>query len=94
LTIQNIKGLHARAAAKFVKTASSFDAELKVSRHISCRSEDESDFAIVSGKSILGLMMLAAEKGCKIQIEANGPQGSDVLQALAQLINDKFGEEE
>ncbi len=83
LEILNIKGLHARAAAQFVKTAESFDAEIEVER-----SGQQ-----VSGHSIMGLMMLAASKGTTIKVSACGNQAQEALNALAKLINNKFGED-
>lgn len=83
LEIQNQKGLHARAAAAFVKTVENFDAEVTVER-IGQQ---------VSGCSIMGLMMLAAAKGTSIKITCVGNQAQEVLEALSILINNKFGEE-
>ena len=84
LTICNTKGLHARASAKFVKCAEAFDAEISVSR----------DGMTVPGTSIMGLMMLAASKGCDVEISATGPQADEALDSLQALIADKFGEGE
>jgi phosphocarrier protein HPr len=81
--IRNTKGLHARAAAKFCKTAGQFDADIRV-----LRGENN-----VSGKSIMGLMMLAAAKGCSIEIRASGPEGERALEALCTLVANKFDEE-
>lgn len=81
--IRNSKGLHARAAAKFCKTAGQFEAEIKVSR-----GENE-----VSGSSIMGLMMLAAAPGCSIEIRASGPDAAQALEALYTLVVNKFDEE-
>lgn len=81
--IRNTKGLHARAAAKFCKTAGQFDADIRV-----LRGENN-----VSGKSIMGLMMLAAAKGCSIEIRASGPEGARALEALCTLVANKFDEE-
>ena len=83
VTIRNRKGLHARASAKFVQTASSFNAEVSV----------EKDGMKVGGTSIMGLMMLAASPGCRIRISATGPQAAAVLEALEALVADRFGEE-
>ncbi|MBX3596605.1 MAG: HPr family phosphocarrier protein [Rhizobiaceae bacterium] len=83
VTIINQRGLHARASAKFVQTASAFDAEISVER----------DGMKVGGTSIMGLMMLAASPGCTIRISANGPQAQAALAALEELVADKFGEE-
>lgn len=84
ITIINKLGLHARAAAKFVKVASSFPCEISV--HVGHKE--------VSGKSIMGIMMLAAGKGSTITIKAVGPQEDSAMAALEELINDKFGEAE
>ena len=83
LEIRNLKGLHARAAAMFVKTAEKFDAEVEVER-----SGQQ-----VSGHSIMGLMMLAASKGTTIKVLTSGNQAKEALTAIAELINNKFGEE-
>jgi len=83
-TIINKLGLHARAAAKFVTTASNFDADIKVSR----------DGRTVNGKSIMGVMMLAAAKGTEITVNAEGNDAQNALSALEGLINDYFGEGE
>jgi len=83
LTIPNKKGLHARASAKFVKCAETFDAQVRVTR----------DGQTVGGTSIMGLMMLAAGQGTTILIEAEGPQAEAAMAALVALIEDRFGEE-
>jgi len=84
LTICNRKGLHARASARFVQTVEKFDAEVRVMR---CGE-------IVGGTSIMGLMMLAASPGTKITVEATGREAAEVLEALAALIDSRFGENE
>lgn len=81
--IRNTKGLHARAAAKFCKTAGLFNAEVKVSK----------GGTEVSGSSIMGLMMLAAGIGSTITIRAAGPQATEALEALCALVGNKFDEE-
>ncbi len=81
--IQNRRGLHARAAAKFVKLAGQFDAQVMVSKK----------GMEVSGLSIMGLMMLAAGPGCTIDLRAEGPQAEEALGALTDLINSKFDED-
>lgn len=81
--IRNTKGLHARAAAKFCKTASQFDAEVKVGK----------GGTEVSGCSIMGLMMLAAGIGSVIRIRTSGPQAAAALEALCALVGNKFDEE-
>ena len=83
LTIVNRLGLHARAAAKFVKTAGQFDADITVSK----------DGTTVSGLSIMGLMMLAAVPGSQIDVGASGPQAKEAVNAIDQLIVAKFDEE-
>ncbi|MGD1879266.1 MAG: HPr family phosphocarrier protein [Kiloniellaceae bacterium] len=82
-TICNQKGLHARAAAKFVKLAECFDAAVTV----------EKNDTRVPGSSIMGLMMLAAGPGCDIEIEATGPDAEAAVAALAQLVAGKFDED-
>ncbi len=81
--IVNERGLHARASAKFVKLASSFDAEVKVSK------EDN----VVDARSIMGLMMLAAGPGADIIIQAEGPESQEAVDALAELVENRFEEE-
>jgi phosphocarrier protein HPr len=83
LLIVNKRGLHARASAKFVQLAETFDAELTVSR----------DGLSVGGQSIMGLMMLAAGLGSTIEVSASGPEALEALDAIARLVADKFGEE-
>jgi phosphocarrier protein len=82
--IVNKRGLHARASAKFVKTASGFDAEVRVTK----------DGQTVDARSIMGLMMLAAGPGCCIDIEAEGSEANEAVEALAALVSDRFDEEE
>jgi len=81
--IINSRGLHARASAKFVKCAEQFTADIKVSR----------DGQTVPATSIMGLMMLAAHPGANILVEAQGPDAAAALDALAQLVAEKFGED-
>ncbi|VVS99393.1 Phosphocarrier protein HPr (modular protein) [Rhizobium sp. EC-SD404] len=83
LSIVNKRGLHARASAKFVQTVERFDAEIVVSK----------DGVSVGGSSIMGLMMLAASPGCHIAVEASGPEAPEALEALAELVANRFGEE-
>jgi phosphocarrier protein len=82
--IINKRGLHARASAKFVKTATGFEAEVRVSK----------DGAEVDARSIMGLMMLAAGPGCCIDITAEGPQAEAALAALVALVAARFDEDE
>ena len=81
--ISNQRGLHARASAKFVKLAATFDAEVKVTK----------DGSTVDARSIMGLMMLAAGLGCCIEISAEGPQAAEAIEAMSQLVADRFDEE-
>ena len=83
LLIKNQLGLHARAAALFVKTAARFRSEVVVSR----------DDLEVNGKSIMGVMMLAAEESSTIKVRVEGSDEDDALVALVQLVNGKFGGE-
>lgn len=83
LTITNARGLHARASARFVKTAEAFDADIRVTK----------DGQTVSATSIMGLMMLAASTGSTIALEASGPQAQAAMDALEALVTDNFGEE-
>ena len=84
LKIINKRGLHARASARFVKCAEQFDAVVRVSK----------DGHVVGGTSIMGLMMLAASPGCTIHISASGPEAEEALNALRQLVEERFGEDE
>ena len=81
--IRNLKGLHARASAKFVKCAETYDATITVTR----------DGHSVGGTSIMGLMMLAAGPGAELHIGAQGPQGPEALEALVRLVEAGFDEE-
>ena len=83
LGIANKRGLHARAAAKFVRTASQFDSIVRVS----FKGQE------VSGLSIMGLMMLAAGLGSEIELFCSGRQASDAMAALSALVEGKFGED-
>jgi phosphocarrier protein len=83
LEIVNSRGLHARASAKFVKCAEQFEAEITVSR----------DGHSVPGTSIMGLMMLAAQMGSTILVEATGPEAVPAVEALSRLVADRFGED-
>lgn len=84
LTIRNRLGLHARAAAQFVQTAGQYDAEISVSK----------DGQVVNGRSIMGVMMLAAEQGSTIDVTAAGPQAAEALAALRALVEARFNESE
>ena len=80
--IVNKNGLHARPAAEIVKLAAKYQSEIVVSR----------DDLEVNGKSIMGVMMLAAECGSTLKLKADGPDADQALDALATLIGNKFGE--
>ena len=80
--IANRLGLHARAAAKFVQTAARYSSDIIL----------EMDGKSVNGKSIMGVMMLAAYQGSEIEINAEGEDAVDALDALEALIADRFGE--
>ena len=82
--IINKLGMHARAAAKFVQLASSFKSNIDLER----------DNRRVNGKSIMGVMMLAASKGSRIVIHADGSDAQDSIDKLEQLINNRFDEDE
>jgi phosphocarrier protein len=83
LLIRNQLGLHARACALFVKTAARYKSEVFVSR----------DDLEVNGKSIMGVMMLAAEEGAMIKVRAQGEDEDAVIAALKELVDGKFGGE-
>jgi phosphocarrier protein len=82
--ICNQRGLHARASAKFVKLASSFDSEIKVTR----------DGVTVDARSIMGLLMLGAGKGCDVLIEAEGADAGEAVDALKELVDRRFDEDQ
>ena len=84
LLIVNKKGLHARATAKFVQCVDSFDAEVQVAR---CGE-------IVGGTSIMGILTLGAGIGMTIRVAVKGPQAQESLDAITQLVANRFGEEE
>ena len=81
--IVNERGLHARASAKFVKLAASFDADIRVTK----------DGQTIEAASIMGLMMLAAGPGCCIDITAEGPEADEAVAALADLVSRRFDED-
>ena len=81
-TIVNQEGLHARPAARIVRLASTFDSDIEILK----------DGVAVNGKSIMGVMMLAAECGSEITIRAKGPDAEQAVAALAQLVASGFGE--
>lgn len=82
-TIQNTLGLHARAAALFVKVANRYRSQITVRRENST----------VNGKSIMGVLMLAAANGTKVDIIAEGPDAAEAVQELGKLIGERFGED-
>ena len=84
VTIVNTLGLHARAAAKFVTTASGFASNIDI----------EKDGQKVNGKSIMGVMMLAASRGTRLTIRADGKDEREAVDSLERLIEEKFGEQE
>ena len=84
VNICNQRGVHARASAKFVKLASSFESEIRVTR----------DGVTVDARSIMGLLMLGAGIGCGVDIEAEGPDAADAIEALSDLVARKFDEDQ
>lgn len=83
ISITNARGLHARASAKLVKVASEFDAEVEVVK----------DGQAVDARSIMGLLMLGAGIGSEVEIRVQGEEAQAALEAVAALIEDRFGEE-
>ncbi|WP_292054764.1 MULTISPECIES: HPr family phosphocarrier protein [unclassified Brevundimonas] len=84
LSICNQRGLHARASAKFVKTASEFESEVRVSK----------DGTTVDARSIMGLLMLGAGIGSTIDVEAEGPDADTAITALTDLVERRFDEDQ
>jgi phosphocarrier protein len=84
IIIVNKLGLHARAAAKFVTLASGFDSEIELARNGNA----------VNGKSIMGVMMLAASQGTELTLRATGSDEDDAIEKISELIADRFGEDE
>ena len=82
VVIANALGLHARAAARFVQTAARFDARIRVAR----------GGRAVDGKSLMGVLLLAAARGTALTIEADGPEAAAAVDALADLVSAGFGE--
>ena len=83
ITITNVKGLHARPAAKLVKTANKFDADVYITKGNST----------VDGKSIMSVMTLAAAKGEQITVKAVGPDAKEAVTSISKLVKSKFFEE-
>jgi phosphocarrier protein HPr len=84
LEIKNKLGLHARAAALLVQTVNKFDAQVSFSK----------DGQIADGRSIMGVLTLAATQGSKVQVEASGEEAERVVRAIEKLIDNKFNEDE
>ena len=84
ITIINKLGLHARAAAKFVTTANKFASTIEISKGTKT----------VNGKSIMGVMMLAASKGTELILKADGADEADAIEAVVNLVENRFGEDE
>jgi phosphocarrier protein len=82
VTIENKNGLHARPAAEIVKVAARFKSDIRLAR----------DDLEVNGKSIMGVMMLAAEYGAALNVRAEGPDAKEAVDALSTLISNRFGE--
>ena len=82
--IRNKQGLHARPAALFVQTANQFESEINILK----------DDSLVSGKSIMGIMTLAAEAGSKIKVQIRGVDAEEALEAIGKLFESNFGEAE
>jgi len=83
IVIQNRLGLHARACSVFVREAAKYASHITLAR----------DGLEVNGKSILGVMMLAAERGAELSLKADGSDEQQAIAALVKVVNDKFGEE-
>ena len=84
VSICNQRGLHARASAKFVKLASSFESEIRVTR----------DGVTVDARSIMGLLMLGAGIGCGVEVKAEGPDAAEAVAALTDLVARRFDEDQ
>lgn len=82
-TVVNPLGLHARAAARFVHLATQFQSQIQVAR----------DAKVMDGKSIMGILLLAAARGTVITLTASGPDEQDAVEALVRLVQSGFGEE-
>ena len=82
VTVPNALGLHARAAARFVQTAARFTSQIRLTR----------EGRTVDGKSLMGVLLLAAARGSQLVIEADGPDADAAIAALAELVESGFGE--
>ncbi|MSU61050.1 MAG: HPr family phosphocarrier protein [Pedosphaera sp.] len=89
LIVQNKLGIHARPSAMFVKTASRFECDIFVTKE----EKRESEKIVVNGKSIMGLMMLAAGPGCKLLVRAEGADALKAIEELENLLRRKFDED-
>jgi phosphocarrier protein len=83
VVVSNQLGLHARAAARFVHLATRYTSQIRVAR----------DTKVMDGKSIMGILLLAAARGTTLTISADGPDEHDAVEALTQLVRSGFGEE-
>ncbi len=92
LLIQNKKGLHARAAAKLVKTAANYQSRVSITRLP--RPHEKIEASTVMATSILGVLMLAGEKGVEIDVAAEGADAAEAIEAITLLVNNKFDEGE
>ena len=92
VTVVNQLGLHARAAAKFVHIATRFDAHIRVGRAASAEASAPRDARVMDGKSIMGILLLAAARGTTLTITADGPDEDAAVEALAHLVETGFGE--
>jgi len=93
VVLANKKGLHARAAAKFVKVAGQYDAKVSVAKIAGAGVSDKAPAAESSGGSILGLMMLGAECGSTLRLCIQGAQAAEAANGLKKLVEERFGEE-
>jgi len=93
IAVSNKKGLHARAAARFVRTAELFDARIAVTKIAGAGVSTDAPMPEANGASILGLMMLGCECGSVIKLTLTGAQAEEAAGALEKLLGDKFGEE-
>jgi phosphocarrier protein len=84
VTINNRLGLHARAATRLVNCASAFESDIRLTR----------DDKTINGKSIMGVLMLAAAQGTRLQLQAQGPDDEQAIDAISKLIENRFGEDE